>query len=339
MTSKDQTVEAMEFQPPPPIPPFPNDGNPRPFWSVMIPTYRPQEAYLRRTLESVLQQAPGPDQMQIQVVDDCSPEVDVEKMVAAIAGARVTVTRTPTNLGLARCFNFCIERAAGQWVHILNHDDFVLPGFYARMSRLAAQHAEVSLLASRSFSVDEQDVIMAVTPRLPELEAGGRAAGSFYYANPLQCPGVVVRRKFYEEHGGFRPELVFVLDVEMWARVVSRAGGVVLPDVLACFRTSEGQTTSRLERSGESLRDVERLIEIYASEYPEFDRQRSLRQLCEKTLEQARNFSKAGDAEAARANWDFWRTLPATLRLTVFASRLALTLARRLARRKSLAPE
>lgn len=319
----------------PAISKLPAGDRPLPFWSVVIPTYRPKENFLRKTLESVLQQDPGADQMQIQVVDDCSPDVDVEKMVAAIAGVRVTVTRTPTNLGLARCFNFCIERAAGQWVHILNHDDFVLPGFYARMSRLAAQHPEVSLLASRSFSVDEQDVIMGITPRFRELEAAGRSARSFFYANPLQCPGVVVRRKFYEEHGGFRPELVFVLDVEMWARVVSRAGGVVIPEVLACFRTSEGQTTSRLERSGESLRDVERLIEIYASQYPEFDRQRSLRQLCEKTLEQARNFSKAGDAEAARANWNFWRTLPATMRLAVFASRLALTLSRRLTFRKS----
>ena len=39
----------------------------------MMPAYRPDERYLRQALESVLQQAPGPEQMQIEVVDDCSP--------------------------------------------------------------------------------------------------------------------------------------------------------------------------------------------------------------------------------------------------------------------------
>ena len=55
----------------------------------MMPTYRPDEKYLRQALESVLQQAPGPEQMQIEVVDDCSPGMDVAALVKSIAGERV----------------------------------------------------------------------------------------------------------------------------------------------------------------------------------------------------------------------------------------------------------
>jgi GT2 family glycosyltransferase len=297
----------------------------------MIPTYRPQEAFLRKTLESVLQQAAGADTMQIEVVDDGSPDGNTEAMVRAIAGNRVQFSRTPKNLGLAGCWNTCIERARGQWVHLLHHDDYVLPGFYGQLRRVAEQHPEVALVACRSFLVDGQGVIGQVSPRLPELEPGSRAVEAFFYANPLQCPGVVMRRTFYEMQGGFRPDLFYVLDLEMWARAVGLAGGVVLPDVLACFRSAQGQTTSRLERSGESLRDVARLIQIYAERYPAFDRRRSLRQLCEKTLDQARRFSKAGDAEAAKANWHFWNhNLPVAMRFPVFVSRLAQTFARRL---------
>ena len=32
--------------------------------------------------------------------------------------------------GLAGIWNRCIERARGEWVHILHQDDIVLPGFY-----------------------------------------------------------------------------------------------------------------------------------------------------------------------------------------------------------------
>ena len=44
---------------------------PRPLWSVMIPTFHCAR-FLRQTLESVLSQDPGPDVMQIEIVDDCS---------------------------------------------------------------------------------------------------------------------------------------------------------------------------------------------------------------------------------------------------------------------------
>jgi len=43
----------------------------------MIPTYRPKEIFLRQTLESVFQQDPRADEMQIEVVDDCSPGLAV----------------------------------------------------------------------------------------------------------------------------------------------------------------------------------------------------------------------------------------------------------------------
>ncbi len=48
-----------------------SDQSNRPFWSVMIPAHDcgPQ---FEETLQSVLDQDPGPDQMQIAVVDDAS---------------------------------------------------------------------------------------------------------------------------------------------------------------------------------------------------------------------------------------------------------------------------
>jgi glycosyltransferase involved in cell wall biosynthesis len=317
-------------------PPHNESDQTPPFWSVMIPTYQPQEAFLRKTLESVLQQDPGADQMQIEVVDDCSTDMNVAEIVKAFAGARVKVTRTSKNLGLAGCWNTCIGQSLGKWVHILHHDDYVLPGFYERLRKAAELHPKVALVASRSFKVDSQGTFFEISPRLPELEEGGSVAECFFYANPLQCPGVVMRRGFYETHGGFREDLVYVLDVEMWARAVGLEGGVVVPEVLACFRTSQGQTTTRLERTGDSLYDVGRLIRIYSERYPAFNHNRAMQGLCEKALDQARFFSKAGDTKAAEASWNYWiRHMPTPMRLRAFARRLSLTVANKLSSSQS----
>ena len=76
------------FPPPPRIAPLPETGF-RTRWSVMIPTYN-RTTFLERTLESVLSQDPGPEEMQIEVVDDASTLDDPESLVRRVGGGRVS---------------------------------------------------------------------------------------------------------------------------------------------------------------------------------------------------------------------------------------------------------
>jgi glycosyltransferase involved in cell wall biosynthesis len=316
--------EGVKFHAPPVLSPVPENGRPRPFWSVMIPTYRQNEKYLRQTLESVLQQDPGPEMMQIEVVDDGSPDVDAEPMVKSLAGDRIGFSRNPKNLGLTGCWNACIQRSRGQWVHILHSDDYVLPGFYERLARAAQLHPEVSLLASRSFFVDAECVIFGVTDRLRRLENGGCEVDDFFYATPIQCPGVVVKRSFYQTLGGFRSDLTHTMDCEMWARVISTSGGLVTPEVLSCFRISGQSETALLKRTAETAHDIERLNQIFARRHPGFDCKKARRRVCYSALDLAERFARMGDSEAAKANLDYWRrNAPLPLRLRRFAVKIA----------------
>jgi glycosyltransferase involved in cell wall biosynthesis len=293
-------------------------------WSVMIPAFRPKEKDLRQTLESVLHQDAGAEKMQIEVVDDKSPDTDVEAMVKSIAGNRVAFWRNSENLGLAGCWNACIQRSRGHWVHILHQDDYLLPGFYERLETAAQLHPSLGLLATRSFYVDEESIITNVTPRLPRLENGGFAVDDFFYNTPLQCPAVAVKRSFYEEHGGFRSDLSFTLDVEMWTRVLSRSGGLVTPEVLACYRESAANETRRLFRTGESVCDMERLNRLYAGRFEGFNYKKGRNRVCHIALILADRFTKAGDVQAANANLNYWRrNAPPLLRLRRFAAESA----------------
>lgn len=66
---KRPTFQNIQF---PTIDPIP-EGIHRPFWSVMITSYKRSE-YLAEAIKSVLEQGIEADEMQIEVVDDCSPE-------------------------------------------------------------------------------------------------------------------------------------------------------------------------------------------------------------------------------------------------------------------------
>jgi glycosyltransferase involved in cell wall biosynthesis len=273
----------------------------------MIPTYDPKPHHLEQMLASVLPQDPGGETMQIGVVDDCSPRVNVRQIVRAAAGDRVHFSQTHANLGLAGCWNECIHQAQGEWVHILHQDDYVLPGFYAEIEKLAGLHPDVGLIAVRSFFVDEEGVISHATPRIRSLEHGGCAVEEFLYDDPLQCPGVVVRKKAYEKVGDFRADLSYTLDWEMWTRVIDKVGGVVSPLVLASYRMTNQNMTNRLARTGETLTDRTRLYRIFAERYNDFDAKAANRRVCEWALSGARVFKMSDDDQAVQVHLKYWR--------------------------------
>jgi glycosyltransferase involved in cell wall biosynthesis len=244
----------------------------RPLWSVMIPTYNNVE-YLAQTLESVLAQDLGADQMQIEVVDNASTEGNVEALVKAIGKGRIDFYRHPQSVGgCMHNFNACIRRSRGQLVHILHSDDYVKPGFYETYSHAAAEHPEVALLTSRTFDVDEQDQIEGLSPRLTYLEHQGDPSPQFY-VNDTRFPSVVVRRSFYEEVGGFCEHMIHAHDWEMWMRTMQRRSVLMINQPLSCYRVFNGSDTSKMVRTATGLRDC-LLVGQAFQQYPGFDHQR-----------------------------------------------------------------
>lgn len=288
----------------PRIEPVP-EGIARPLWSVMIPTYNSGE-YLRKTLRSVMAQDRGPERMEIEVVDHCSTDDDPQSLVREVCGNRVTFYRRPKNEGAVANFNACIQRSHGHLIHVLHSDDYVLPGFYTEIERLAALYENAALLATRCFVVEEKEIIIDVTPRIPELEKACHSVEALYYETLMQFPGVVIRREFYEAHGGYMTSLVHATDREMWVRAVSSGGGVISTNVLACYRVSASTDTSAVVRSGENIRDLLRLAEVFRKRYPDFSSGRANRIVAHLALGQARWFSALNDNELAQNNWRLW---------------------------------
>jgi hypothetical protein len=304
--TSSQVYKTLETTPAiPRIEPVP-EGIARPMWSVMIPTYNSGE-YLRKTLQSVMAQDCGPQRMQIEVVDNCSTEDDPEALVRAVCGSRAAFYRRPKNEGAVANFNACVQRSHGRLIHILHSDDYVLPGFYAEIERLAELYTDVALLATRCFFVDESGIITGVTTRISELEKGGRSVDALYYATSMQFPGVVIRREFYEAYGGYIPSLVHTCDREMWARAVSSKGGVISTNVLACYRQSASNESAAVVRSGENVRDLLRLAEVFRKRYPGFSTSRARQIAAHMALGQATRFSSIQDHDSAAINFRLWR--------------------------------
>jgi len=246
-----------------------------PLWSVMIPTYEANELFLKETLDSVLAQDPGPAQMQIEVIDDCSPSSPPTEIVRRIAGERVQVHREPQNLGLARVWNKCIERARGTYIHILHQDDLVYPGFYEAIGKGFQMHPEAGAAFCRHSFCDEHGHWRHMS-RL-EMAKPGLLPGALEILATrecIQCASIVIKRSTYSQIGGFSTELKHALDWEMWIRIANAFPIFYEPRILASWRKHKSATTTRQIHNGENTADMTKAIAIWSRYLPSQDAQR-----------------------------------------------------------------
>lgn len=276
-----------------------------PCWSVMIPCYN-NGAHLERAMTSVLQQALPPEQMQIEVVDDCSTEDDPEALVRAVGRGRVGFYRQPVNLGVARNLSACIARAKGRIVHLLHADDFVLPGFYERLGAAFQQAPEIGFAFSRYNYVDAEGMVQGVSP-LEQDEAGllGDHLRRLASEQRICAPSIAVRRAAYERLGAFDYRLRCTEDWEMWVRIAAAYPVWYEPAILACYRMHESGNTGQNLASGNDMAFTGLAIEIFQDYLPEDMARQVARQAREtyacSALDMADRMWRAGEDETARA--------------------------------------
>lgn len=243
----------------------------RPQWSVMISTYN-GTAYLAEAMRSVLQQDPGPDVMQIEVVDDCSAEGDPEALVADVGAGRVQYFRQPRNVGYIDNFNTCLRRAHGHVVHLLHDDDAVRPGFYERLAVGLAARPDAGAAFCRSIYMDPDGHWDSLT-RLEQPEAGVIDDWLWRIATGprITNPALVARRSTYEVVGGYDSRhRIAGEDWEIWVRIASRFPVWYEPEPLAMYRVrrpgslSEKSTSTNLLAA--DMRQAADIIESYLSE-------------------------------------------------------------------------
>lgn len=286
------------------IPPVP-EGVARPLWSVMIPVYN-RTKHISEAIESVISQDPGPDHMQICLVDNSTESIDWPAILKPETLRRIDLFKQPQSVSTHDNWNTCIRRSQGRLVHILHDDDFVADGFYLRLQDTFAANPDVHFVSSRCFTVDEDGILLNITPRVEGMKTGTQSLKGIYPCNPLRCPGVVVKRLFYERFGGFALPFLWTIDYEMWGRAVSFGKGIVLDDVLAFYR--EGyRPHHELWRTDAALKDIEACLQQLLRYDPSLDAEQARGWLVHAARRSETEFLKQNDREAAKINRAYWR--------------------------------
>jgi hypothetical protein len=290
-------------------------GVARPLWSVMIPTFH-CASFLGETLESVLAQDPGPEVMQIEVVDDHSTNDDPEAVVHKVGKGRITFFRQPKNVGHTRNFEACLQRSRGKLVHLLHGDDCVRPGFYAAMERAFERQPRIGAAFCRQVFIDEfgqqQSVSALEQPQSGILENWLERLAE---EQRIMTPSIVVRRDVYEFVGAFDARLVCSEDWEMWVRIAARYPIWYEVEPLALYRMHLHSNTGRHIRSGEDISFTCMAIDLFREYLPKEIADRVARR-----AKQTYAFSALEMARAMVAKRD-WAAMRSQIRAALGCSR------------------
>jgi glycosyltransferase involved in cell wall biosynthesis len=205
--------------------------------SVVIPSYN-HGRYIVRSLESVLAQSY--QDFEIVVVDDGSSDDSVEK-IRSVDDRRVTLEAFPENRGACVALNAAIRRARGEFIAVLNSDDFFLPGKLERQVGFLDAHREIGAVFARPSIVDQRGAAVEGHP----MGAAFRRVTNvsrfewlrrLFSDNMLCHPTLMVRRSCYDKIGLYNPRLAQLPDLEMWIRLCRHFEIHVLDEELTAFR-------------------------------------------------------------------------------------------------------
>ncbi len=213
----------------------------KPLVTIAIPTYNRAERFLANAINCALRQTYR--NLEILISDNCSTD-NTEQVVRAFTDSRIRYIKQSVNLGANGNFNYCINNAAGEYIHLLLDDDEIDPDFIE--SCLAAVgDRDVGLIRTGTRLIDDEGTVLMQR----ENPGNGLSDVEFFLAwfhnkLTLYVCSTVFKTDKLRAVGGFGSLHNLFQDVMAEARVIVRYGRVDLSEVKASFRLHDSNMGS-----------------------------------------------------------------------------------------------
>jgi len=226
-----------------------------PLVTIVTPAFN-QGEYLARTIESVLAQ----DYPSIEyiILDDGS--TDSTRDVMAHYKDRVRCERHD-NMGQALTLNKGWGMASGELIGYLSSDDCLKPNAISILVSEMVRNAEADLVYCDYELIDSDGKILR--------EITTEDFDRDRMRVDLVCqpgPGALFRRKIFEKHGGWSPNLRQVPDFEYWLRISKDGKFVRVPERLAQYRVHNKSASFQKMNLQRSLEIVDVMSDYWKGE-------------------------------------------------------------------------
>lgn len=209
--------------------------------SVVMATYKEDIRFLKKCIDSILCQTCNKFEFIIVVEPG---ECNIEKLSEiAQEDGRVRILRNEERLGVAESRNRAIMESSGEYIALVDGDDYYDPSRLERQLKFLENNPRISVVGSSVYLVDENDEIIGerIYP-----EANENIKNEFLMKMAVANPSIMVRKKDIREIGLFNDKLIKAEDFDLWLRFLAKDKKMHnLQDKLVFYRTHPNDNMKR----------------------------------------------------------------------------------------------
>ena len=207
-----------------------------PTFSVVITTFN-RINLLKRAIQSAIAQTTS---CEVIVVDNASS--DGTQAYVESLGEQVIYVRNPINANHAGAVNAGVEAASGDWIKLVDDDDYLAANCLEEMRRAIALNPQATICSCQAAQVDMDGVELSKTPItgpgvvffIPQSDIHyGMLLEAVPFGTPIQ---VAVRRDAFLKSGGWDLSMTSCDDIDSWIRVAEYGDALFINKCLA-YRT------------------------------------------------------------------------------------------------------
>ncbi len=223
--------------------------------SVVIPLYNKRES-IARAIASVVAQIPAP--REIIVVDDGSTDGSGEIVEALVTEhTSIKLLRQP-NGGVSAARNRAIQAAEGEYVALLDGDDWWQEGYLAEICRLIERHPDCGAYATGFYIMDGTTQVVGNTPHVEGIVDFFAEAQRHYVLIPS---ATTLNRALTLQLGAFPEGMRMGEDQYLWTKLARKAKVCISPTPLISYSRSAENRSATIYRPEQSRHSLEELYD------------------------------------------------------------------------------
>ncbi len=230
-----------------------------PLVTIAIPTYNRANGYLRNAIECALGQTY--QEVEVVISDNCSSD-NTEEVVKGFHDPRIRYFRQSTNIGANNNFNFCLEKAQGDYFLLLHDDDLIDSDFIDVCMKAADYKIGVGLIRTGTRVTDAEGQAIRLCPNMASgFTTDELFRGWFTNKTTFYLCSTLFNTKRLREIGGFKSKHNLFQDVMAELRLAAKFGRADVADIKAGFRTHPGEITYSV-KVGQWCEDSHMLLDL-----------------------------------------------------------------------------
>ena len=197
-----------------------------PKFSVIIPNYN-RGKVLPKAISSVLSQSYS--NFELIIVDDCSTD-DSMQVIAKIQDDRIKLLQMPKNSGAAAARNYGIKNSKGDFISLLDSDDFYDPEF---LQKTFVELSQSEPLVGFSWTGVRYHEDGKASERIWQPKRIENAYITFLHSLHIGTnSGITFKKEIFEKVGYFNESLPAAEDTDFFLRITQHFDYIVISKVL-----------------------------------------------------------------------------------------------------------